>query len=169
MKTPQYVLLGLMLASGGSAAAKSCNLDRLVYLDADTSRKFVVSRVGQSACSDREGRTFKPTKDKMCEGSSSIFLRGTMDRKIVYAVLSSFQGSLPCCVWFSYGPGEKMNRGRDDKWPVEITWIERPTAIRLDDSWWEIDTKINHPPWPADVGPLRDGEFVPVECRTGSH
>ena len=108
---------------------------------------------------------------KCAQGFSDLLLRGTMNGQSVNAVYTT-EASVPCCVWFSYRPGERMNAERDEKRPVNktwieehMTWIEKPISINLGDAWWTIDA-TNHPPWPDDKGPLHDGKFVPVKCRT---
>jgi hypothetical protein len=126
-------------------------MDHLILYDQKLGSLFLVDKVEEAINERGHG-------DTAFYGLLNV--AGGPDQRViaVYSVLDA----LPCCVWYSYLPGQPMTQASNI--PPNRTFKPLTDVPRVEFDEIIID-QVNKPPWPPDTGPLQDGEFEVVACR----
>jgi hypothetical protein len=149
-------MVGLLVTT--AAEAKVCRKDHLILEDKESGRRIIVKQMAD---------------DVNTGGYGDFFYVGDLvngaTRRPVVVVYTVFKAS-PCCVFFSYKPGDRMTKPYGGSPPApHLRKVTAPEVIDLSDAESvernSFDMDTNHPPWDPDSGPVGHGVFVPVVRR----
>lgn len=137
--------------SGVARGDQECALDKLIFKSDDGKSTFVTERI--------------TTREKAGYQLDTAY-HGRLNGRRAVAVYSLAPMASPCCVWFSYLPGQPLDNAWGRPPPKEPfkAWRD-PVKVSVGDIGRSMDLQVNHPPWKPDKGPLAGMVLKPVGCR----
>ena len=160
-------VIAALLVAASPALAEKCPMDRTTFVEKDTKAQFVADKVAVAyryLCAGRAiDKVYTAPQKKLeerCQGPfGETFLSGTLAGKAVIAVYT-VEKAVPCCYWRSYESSDKALA------KTRLRWLKaNAPTLEIGSEWLTIGP--DNPPWPADEGPLKGGEYVPSICRSG--
>lgn len=141
--------------SSPAISKSECRLDRTIFQDLESGRRFVAERVAYGCDVDGE-KLLEQSAD--CAGANLTIVEGKLDNQSVVAVYEVWHAA-PCCMWYSFRRDSAAVLKKVASW-LEGSDVPTTTLGNLDEA-----IGLENPPFKPDTGPLAGGRFVPSQCQ----